>query len=651
MSDLRDLAVRFFGVWLLFGASASMAQIVVSPGDTQGWTERASNTGTLGVGPADQQGGTGSLSMITTGSGGDIVKVARIPLITIGDIASISWDVYTDSAADYPRPQLEYYELGGRAGTLIYVASNTVVPINAWTSITVDDNDLFRSSEAGANPPQTLAAWQGELGGVLMNFFQLGYGSTTGSTTLNANIDFVELNGTTWDFEAVPPVEPPPPSESVTVTPAMLGGWFEKGVNPGVIPGSLALSPTSPAGNPLAPGALELTLDGVDDQIVNAARIPVTLLTDISEISWSASSNSTALPVAKVEYFGVLSGRSGTLVPVQPAYPGDGSWVTLDGLTLQWVTTEAGFPSSQTFAEWQAELGGVFVNFFSVGIGSSGATAPAAVAYIDQVVLGTARSITTWDFEGDAPLPPEPSLTSTTITSSAPNPSAIGEAVTISYQVAVVSPGVGTPTGTVSVTDGVTRAVLCTGTAAAGSCSASFAAAGSVSLVASFASDDTGYADSISDSFVHTVGAAPAATTTIITSSAPNPSDIGETVAISYQVAVVPPGVGTPTGTVSVTDGVTRAVLCTGTAAAGSCSASFAAAGSVGLVASFTSNVTDYTDSTSGAFAHTVADPATGPTPPPGGSAPVPTPLPPWMLAMLAVLMVTVVYRARRQSL
>lgn len=504
---MRNLLIGLASsIFVLFSA-ATTAQIVVTPGDAQGWIGRASNTGTLGLGPADQQGGTGSLSMITTGGGGDIVKVARVPLITIDAITSISWDVYTDNAASYPRPQLEYYQLGGRAGTLTYVASNTVVPVNAWTSLTVDNNDLFQSSEAGASPPQTLAEWQLELSGVLMNFFQLGYGSTTGSTTTNANIDFVELNGTTWNFEAVPPVEPPPPAESVTVDPTMLNGWFEKGVNPGVIPGSLALSATSPPGNPLAPGALELTLDGVDDQIVNAARIPVTLLTDISEISWSASSTSTELPVAKVEYFGVLSGRSGTLIPIQPTYPGDGSWVTLDGLTLQWATTEAGFPGSQTFAEWQQELGPILVNFFSVGIGSSGGTAPAATAYVDQVVLGTARSITTWDFEGAAPLPPEPALTTTTITSSAPNPSDIGEAVTVSYQVAVVAPDTGAPTGTVTVSDGVTRAILCSGTAAAGSCSipGGFAVAGSVGLEAAFVSDDEGFADSISGTFVHTV--------------------------------------------------------------------------------------------------------------------------------------------------
>jgi hypothetical protein len=557
---MNKLLAGLLGSIFILGSAISMAQpILVTPADSQGWIGRASNTGTLGVGLADLHGGNASLSLTTIGAGGDIVKVARVPLITIGEITSISWEVYTDNAISYPRPQLEYYSVGplGRSGTLRFDRSNRTPALNTWESYTVDiNNDLFISSEAGASPPQSLAAWQAELGDVLMNFFQIGYGSTGGDTTTTAaTADYVELNGTTWDFEnAVVPPEPPPPSESVTVEPTMLNGWFEKGVNPGVIPGTLVLSATSPAGNPLAPGALELTLDGVDDNIVNAARIPVTLLTDISEISWSASSTSPELPVAKVEYFGIISGRSGTLIPVQPTYLGDGSWVTLDGMTLQWATTEAGFPASQSFAEWQEELGSIFVNFFSVGIGSSGATAPAAVAYVDQVVLGTARSITTWDFEGAAPLPPEPALTTTTITSSAPNPSDIGESVAISFQVAVVAPGVGTPTGTVTVTDGgVTLAVLCSGTAAAGSCSASFAAAGDVGLEASFVSDDTAYADSISDTFVHTVAAPPTTTTTAVPTTTTTTAASTTTTSTGITTTTAPATTTTSAGTTTTT--------------------------------------------------------------------------------------------------
>lgn len=529
----------------IFGAGASTAQIVVTPGDAQGWTGRASNTGTLGVGIADQQGGTGSLSMVTTGSGGDIVKVARIPLITIDAITSISWDVYTDNAAAYPRPQLEYYELGGRAGTLTYVNTNASVPLNTWTSLTVDiNNDLFQSSEAGASPPQSLSAWQAELPGVLMNFFQLGYGSTgAAATTTNANIDFVELNGSIWDFEdGVPPVEPPPTPEFLTVDPTNLQGWFDR-----VSTGAGSLSTNEPRG-PGGTGSLEMITDGSAGQIVNVARIPLTTVDAITGVSWEFNSNGAGgnqLPVAKIEYFSFS--RSGTLVYTDPVGYTPGTWQAEDGLTGNWWSTELGFGDQRTLSEWQVELAGVPVNFFSVGMGSTGGAFPATTAYVDTVRFASSREDITWDFEGTAVLPPEPALTTTTITS-----------------------------------------------------------------------------------------------------SAPNPSDVGESVTISYTVAVVAPGVGTPTGTVTVSDGVTRAVLCSATAAAGSCATSFAVPGDVGLVASFVSDVTDYADSISNTAVHTVADAATGPTPPPGGSAPVPTPLPPWMLAMLSLLLVTVVYKSRR---
>ena len=60
--NFRLAIVKTIGLCSLLVASVSMAQIVVSPGDTQGWIERASNTGTLGLGIADQAGGTSSLS-------------------------------------------------------------------------------------------------------------------------------------------------------------------------------------------------------------------------------------------------------------------------------------------------------------------------------------------------------------------------------------------------------------------------------------------------------------------------------------------------------------------------------------------------------------------------------------------------------------
>ena len=70
------------------------------------------------------------------------------------------------------------------------------------------------------------------------------------------------------------------------------------------------------------------------------------------------------------------------------------------------------------------------------------------------------------------------------------------------------------------------------------------------------------------------------ASTTTITGQTPNPSSVGQAVAVTFTVTG---SGGTPTGNVTVSDGVGDS--CTGTVAAGSCSLSFATAGTKTLTA------------------------------------------------------------------
>lgn len=90
--------------------------------------------------------------------------------------------------------------------------------------------------------------------------------------------------------------------------------------------------------------------------------------------------------------------------------------------------------------------------------------------------------------------------TTTLITSDAPDPSVVGQPVTVQYSVAPVS-GTGTPTGTVTVTDGTSS---CTGTIAAGQCSLTFTTAGAKSLTASY-NGDSNFNPSTSAPEPHTV--------------------------------------------------------------------------------------------------------------------------------------------------
>lgn len=142
--------------------------------------------------------------------------------------------------------------------------------------------------------------------------------------------------------------------------------------------------------------------------------------------------------------------------------------------------------------------------------------------------------------------------TTTTVSSSA-NPSVVGEPVTYTASVAPVSPGAGTPTGTVTFLDN--GQLLCSNVPLStngATCNATYGAPGSHAISVQYAGD-TSFLPS-TGSLTQTVDQA--ATTTSISSSA-NPSIFGAKVTFTAQVSPEQPGAGTPTGTVTFTDGST----------------------------------------------------------------------------------------------
>ena len=169
--------------------------------------------------------------------------------------------------------------------------------------------------------------------------------------------------------------------------------------------------------------------------------------------------------------------------------------------------------------------------------------------------------------------------TTTTITSAIPDPSVVGQAVPVTYTVEPNAPGAGTPTGNVTVSDGPDS---CTATVADGQCLLTFTAAGPQTVTAAYAGDAAFNASTSSPATPHTADKAD--TTTAITTTAPNPSVAGQNVTISFGVTVNPPGSGTPTGTVMVTDGVQS---CSGSVAVGSCDIAFTDAGTHTLTATY----------------------------------------------------------------
>jgi large repetitive protein len=193
--------------------------------------------------------------------------------------------------------------------------------------------------------------------------------------------------------------------------------------------------------------------------------------------------------------------------------------------------------------------------------------------------------------------------TTTSITSDLPDPSVTGQAVTVTYAVTVTAPGGGTPTGTVTVSDGT--GATCVAAVSAGSCALTPLSAGAKSLTATYAGD-ANFTGSASAAEAHTV--APAATTMVINTDSPDPSVSGEPVTVTYTVSVSAPGGGTPTGTVTVTDGVDS---CTGTPAGGSCTVTLRTVGARSLTATYGGDANYQASPTSAAAAHQVNPAAT----------------------------------------
>ncbi len=200
-------------------------------------------------------------------------------------------------------------------------------------------------------------------------------------------------------------------------------------------------------------------------------------------------------------------------------------------------------------------------------------------------------------------------VASATSVASSASSAVFGQPVT--FTATVTGPmGAGSPTGTVTFFDGSTSLGSATLAGGQAALSTSSLAIGSHPVTAQYAGDQN-HLGSTSAGLLQTVSQA--ATTTAITDDAPDPSFVGHAVTVSVSVSVAGPGAGAPSGTVTVTDGTVSCVVSNLTAttpATGSCSLTFATAGTKALTAVY-SGSGDHAGSTSASAAHTVIDAAT----------------------------------------
>lgn len=144
--------------------------------------------------------------------------------------------------------------------------------------------------------------------------------------------------------------------------------------------------------------------------------------------------------------------------------------------------------------------------------------------------------------------------TTTTVTSS-PNPSVVGQPVTVRAVVAPVAPATGTPAGAVQfLVDGEPEGVFKTLQNGAAEIEIATLSRGSHTITATYYSADPNFVTSTSDPITQTVNKA--ATKTVVESSSPV-SVYGQPVTFTATVSVQAPGAGSPTGTVTFTDGST----------------------------------------------------------------------------------------------
>lgn len=142
----------------------------------------------------------------------------------------------------------------------------------------------------------------------------------------------------------------------------------------------------------------------------------------------------------------------------------------------------------------------------------------------------------------------------TTTVSSSPNPSVVGQPVTIRAEVTANAPATGTPEGAARIIiDGVSVAVvdLVNGVA---EYQTSTLSVGNHSIQARYLSEDPNFVTSTSQEQSHTVNKA--ATKTEVTTSG-SPSVFGQPVTFTATVSVLAPGAGNPSGTITFKDGST----------------------------------------------------------------------------------------------
>ncbi len=172
----------------------------------------------------------------------------------------------------------------------------------------------------------------------------------------------------------------------------------------------------------------------------------------------------------------------------------------------------------------------------------------------------------------------------TTTVSVTPYSSVTGQKVTVTFTVTVNEPGSGAPTREVVVTN-LLGTATCSASVGIGQCDITLDEIATHVLIAGYQGDDN--FNESDDLVFHE--RSEASTTTTITSISPASSYVDKDVTVNFDVTVNPPGSGTVTGTVTVTDDQSQAE-CSAPVAAKKCVITLPSAGARTLTATYSRN-------------------------------------------------------------
>src|SRR5437016_3824794 len=335
--------------------------------------------------------------------------------------------------------------------------------------------------------------------------------------------------------------------------------------------------------------------------LVNGSASLVTAALTVGAHSLTASYSGDlefAASTSAVRTQTVNPGPTATTLTTTPNPSVVGQAVTLS-TTVTALAPAVGLPTGTvTFRDGATVLGTVTLVNGSASLVTSTLTVgthPLSATYSGSATFAVSTSATV----NQVVNAPAAAATSTSLTST-PNPSIVGQTVTLS---STVTSGAGVPTGTVTFRDGAT--VLGTVTLVNGSASLSISTltAGTHPLTATYIGS-AALAASTSPTVNQIVNAPAAAATSTSLTSTPNPSTVGQTVTLS---STVTSGAGVPTGAVTFRDGATTLGVVTLVNGSASLSISTLAAGTHSLTATYNGSAA-FTASTSPTVIHTVVN-------------------------------------------